>query len=169
MSEHTVPGPAGVAPEEFRAALSRWASGVTVVTARGPDGPVGLTASSFSSLSLHPPLVLVCVGQASFTHDALVQAEGFAVHVLRADQRSWSERFARRGEDRFAGLELETGPYGAPLIDGTLARLVCERHDVALGGDHTILMGRVIRAEVADGGPLLYWSGGYRTVGADAG
>ncbi|MCU0308121.1 MAG: flavin reductase family protein [Thermoleophilia bacterium] len=164
MSELTHPGPAGVDPDAFRDALSRWASGVTVVTARGPEGRVGLTASAFSSLSLHPPLILVCIGHASSAHDVLCAAEGFAVHLLREDQQDVSNRFARSSEDKFAGLEVETGAFGAPLLDDVLARMVCERHDVFDGGDHSILVGRVLGAETHDATPLLYWRGGYRAL-----
>lgn len=162
----------GVEPDDFKAALGRWASGITVVTAQGPDGPVGLTASAFSSLSLHPPLVLVCIGQASYHHDHLVQADGFGVHILDAAQEEVSNTFAFKREDRFEGLEVQEGPLGAPLLPGCLARLACERHEVVAGGDHSILIGRVLQAEVSDGTPLAWWQGGYRRLAdadADAG
>jgi flavin reductase (DIM6/NTAB) family NADH-FMN oxidoreductase RutF len=153
---------------EFRAALSRWASGVTVVTATGPHGPTGMTVSSFASLSLDPPLVLACIARSSGSHDALVLAEGFGVHVLSQDQRDLSARFARPGIDKFAGLDHEVGPYGAPLLPVGLARLVCARQAVLDGGDHTILVGRVTRAEIPElddlGDPLLHYNRGYRAL-----
>lgn len=151
-----------VAANDFRAALARWASGVTVVTAAGPDGPVGLTASAFTSLSLDPPLVLVCVGQAGASHDPVIAAPGFAVHLLGEDQEHLSARFARARDDRFTETEWEPGPFGAPLIPGCLARLVCARESAFEGGDHTILVGRVTDVELDDGRPLVYWMGGYR-------
>ncbi len=168
MSTRHDPGHAAVDPNEFKAALGCWASGITVVTATGPDGPVGLTASAFSSLSLHPPLVLVCIGQASYHHDALTRAPAFGVHILAATQEEVSNTFAFRRGDRFEGREVEEGPLGAPLLPGALARLACERHDVLAGGDHSILSGRVLMAEVADGEPLAWWQGGYRRL-ADLG
>ncbi len=164
VSVHQEPGRAAVNPDAFKAALGRWASGITVVTAQGPDGPVGLTASAFSSLSLHPPLVLVCIGQASSHHDHLVGAPGFGVHILGAAQEDLSNTFAFNRSDRFDGLEVEEGPLGIPLLPGTLARLACEHHAVTDGGDHSILVGRVIGATVADGDPLAWWQGGYRRL-----
>ena len=148
--------PAGVSPQEFRDTLARWASGVTVVTARAGDEPVGLTAASFSSLSLDPPLVLVCVARSAHSHDGLVEAPGFAVHVLGADQADLSERFARAGAEKFAALPDERGPYDVPLIPFGVARMVCAHEDALPGGDHTILVGRVVAAERAGDDPLVY-------------
>ena len=163
----SVPGES-VSSGDFRAALSRWASGVTVVTAAGPHGPTGMTVSSFASLSLDPPLVLACIARSSGSHDALVLAEGFGVHVLSQSQRDLSARFARPGIDKFAELEHELGPYGTPLLPVGLARLVCVREAALDGGDHTILVGRVTRAEVPElddlGDPLLHYNRGYRAL-----
>lgn len=164
MSTHSDPRGAAVDPADFKAALGRWASGITVVTASGPDGPVGLTASAFSSVSLHPPLILVCIGHASYHHDAITQAPGFGVHVLAVTQEAISDTFAFSRDDRFAGLEVTTGLHGVPLFPGALARLVCEPHEVVDGGDHSILIGRVVQAEVTDGQPLAWWQGGYRRL-----
>ncbi len=157
----------GVEPDDFKAALSRWASGITVVTAQGPDGPVGLTASAFSSLSLHPPLVLVCIGRASYHHEHFTDAPAFAVHILDATQEEVSNTFAFKREDRFEGIDIAQGPLDVPLLPGCLARLACERHEVLDGGDHSILIGRVLQADVADvadGAPLAWWQGGYRRL-----
>ena len=148
----------------FRDAMSRWASGVTVVTAAGRDGPAGMTASAFSSLSLEPPLVLVCVAHSSTQHDDLIAAPGFAVHLLDVDQRHLSDRFAQKGGDKFAGIPHEIGPFGAPLLDLGLARLVCERENAPVAGDHTILIGRVLHAELSDGDPLVHYSRAYRRI-----
>jgi flavin reductase (DIM6/NTAB) family NADH-FMN oxidoreductase RutF len=145
----------------FRDAMSRWASGVTVVAASGPDGPAGLTVSAFSSLSLDPPLVLACIGTSSGAHDAICGAEGFSVHILDADQSDLSARFATRGIDRFAGLDHGIGAFGAPLLPLGAARMVCARHAALPGGDHTILVGRVTEVELADAEPLLHYSRSY--------
>jgi flavin reductase (DIM6/NTAB) family NADH-FMN oxidoreductase RutF len=168
VSAHHEPGHAAVDPEDFKAALGLWASGITVVTAPGPEGPVGITASAFSSLSLHPPLVLVCIGKASYHHEHLTEAPGFGIHILEASQEEVSNTFAFKREGRFAGLDLTDGPLGVPLLPGALARLTCERHEVLSGGDHSILIGRVIAADVTEGEPLAWWKGDYRRLAADA-
>ncbi len=153
-----MPVPANVTPGDFRAALSRWASGVTVVTAAGP---VGMTVSAFSSLSLDPPLILVSLAKSAATHDAVLTADGFAVHILEDDQADISRRFASP-VDRFDGLSWDEGPHGAPLLHGGVARLACAKHATADGGDHTILIGRVVQVDVHAGEPLLYYRGDYR-------
>jgi flavin reductase (DIM6/NTAB) family NADH-FMN oxidoreductase RutF len=131
---------------------------VTVVTAAGP---VGMTVSAFSSLSLDPPLVLVSLAKASATHDPVLASDGFAVHILEDDQAEISTRFAT-AQDRFDGLSWDPGPYDAPLLHGGVARLACEHHATADGGDHTILIGRVVQVDVHAGEPLLYYRGAYR-------
>lgn len=153
-----------VEPQDFRDALARWASGVTVVTARYGDEPVGMTAASFSSLSLDPPLVLVCVARAAHSHDALVGAEGFAVHILGSEQEEISGRFASAGADKFADLPDERGAYDAPLVPFGVARLVCGHHAILDGGDHTILVGRVVDTELAGTDPLVYCNRSYHRL-----
>ncbi len=150
-----------VPEHRFRDTLARWASGVTVVTARADGGPVGMTAASFSSLSLDPPLVLVCVARSAQAHAGLVGARGFAVHVLGASQAEMSARFAKPGPDKFAGHPDERGPFDVPLLPFGVARLVCERHGALDGGDHTILVGRVVSTELAGTDPLLYCNRAY--------
>jgi len=153
---------ASVPEQDFRDALARWASGVTVVTARDGDGtPVGMTAASFSSVSLDPPLVLVCVARSAQSHDALVGAPGFAVHVLGSTQDEMSARFAEPGPEKFAGHPDESGPFGAPLLAFDVARLVCAHHAALEGGDHTILVGRVVSTELAGTDPLIYCNRAY--------
>jgi flavin reductase (DIM6/NTAB) family NADH-FMN oxidoreductase RutF len=147
--------------------MAAWASGVTVVTATGPDGPVGLTASSFSSVSLDPPLVSVCVDSNGTSHAGVTTAEGFAVHVLDDSQETLSNRFARPSVDRFAPDDWHTGPFEAPLLPLGLARIVCARHHVVEAGDHTIIIGRVVEVETSQGKPLLYWAGKYRGLAVD--
>lgn len=144
----------------FRAALGRYATGVTVVTAQSPKGPVGITANSFTSVSLDPPLVLWCPAKASARFSAFTAAGHYAIHVLAADQLDLCHRFARAGSD-FAGLDPGTTPEGLPLLPGCLARFDCAAHAAHDGGDHAILVGRVLRAFVRQGTPLLFWHGRY--------
>jgi flavin reductase (DIM6/NTAB) family NADH-FMN oxidoreductase RutF len=145
-----------VTPHEFRDTLARWASGVTIVTARHRGEPVGMTAASFSSLSLDPPLVLVCIQRSASSHEGLVQAPGFAVHILGAEQDDVSALFAQPGPGKFAGFPDERGPYDVPLLPAGVARLVCAPHEALEGGDHTILIGRVVQTELTGTDPLLY-------------
>ena len=156
--ETVTPGPDQ--SRAFRAALGRYATGVTVVTAAGPAGPVAITANSFTALSLEPPLVLWCPARRSARFQALVAAEHFAIHVLAADQLELCLRFARVGGD-FTGLETGATPEGAPLLPGVLARFDCRAHACHEGGDHAIMVGRVLRASFRDGAPLLFWGGLY--------
>lgn len=164
----------------FKSALTRLAAGVAVVTLRDPraaDGAPadlawhGMTATAFCSVSLDPPLVLVCVRKASATHEWVVRAGGFAINVLAADQVSVSNRFAGRwqeGSSRWADLDLRAAPVtGAPWLGGALAWLDCTLHATYDGGDHSIFVGHVRAAEVTGEAtsPLLYFSGGYRGIG----
>ena len=146
----------------FRASLSRFASGVTVLTTRSAQGhDVGMTATAFSSLSLDPPLVLVCVDRAASMAPSLEGATHLAVHVLAAGQEALARQFALTHGDRFAGVAISRGSGEVPLIPGVLARLECriaERHP---GGDHLIIVAEVLAAEVRDGDPLLYFRGRY--------
>jgi len=155
---------ADISPERFRAALARWASGVTVVTADAPGGPVGITAASFSSLSLDPPLILLCIDRGAYSHDGLVGAPGFAVHVLSREQEDLSVRFSRPGNEKFSHGDWSPGAFGAPILPLGVARLACAHHVALDGGDHTILVGRVTGAEVGDASPLVYWDRGYRSI-----
>jgi flavin reductase (DIM6/NTAB) family NADH-FMN oxidoreductase RutF len=153
-----------VSAQEFRETLALWPSGVTVLTARGDDGLVGMTISSFSSLSLDPPLILACLDKNATSHDGLVGASGFAVHVLSRDQEEISRGFARPGLEKFDEADWEDGAFGAPLLPVGVARLVCA-HEAALGGgDHTILVGRVVDVARSDKPPLIYWDRAYRTA-----
>jgi flavin reductase (DIM6/NTAB) family NADH-FMN oxidoreductase RutF len=153
-----------VTEPEFRDALARWASGVTVITARNGDEPVGMTAASFASLSLEPPLVLVCVAHSARSHDGLVEAPGFAVHVLGSEQQEMSAAFSHPGPEKFDDYPYEPGPFGAPLLPYGVARLVCAHHDALPGGDHTILVGRIVGVELAGSDPLIYCNRGYGRI-----
>ncbi len=160
-------GEAAVSADDFRDAMSRWASGVTIVTATGPSGePVGMTASSFTAVSLAPPLVLVCVSVEAQSHDPLVGAPGFYVHVLSREQEHLSRSFATPGPEKFAELERpEVGRFDAPLLPVGVARLACAHHAAHRLGDHTVLAGRVVRTEVRDEPPLLYAARDYHGLG----
>jgi len=154
----------------FRKALGTFASGVTVVTGRTDSGqPVGLTVSAFSSLSLDPPLILVCLDKRTRAMDLLhsesLTGKPFAVHILADDQEGVSNRFASRTSDRFEDIAWHPSPLGSPLLTGCLAWLDCSPHAVMEGGDHVIVIGLVEQASVADAAqPLLYFSGGYRRL-----
>ena len=150
----------------FRNALGCFATGVTVVTTVTDAGePVGLTANSFSSVSLDPPLVLFCLDRASHNLGAFRAAGRFAVNVLGDDQRDLSVRFSTTIGDRWDGVVWDRWETGAPVLNGCLAALDCETEAIHEGGDHVIIVGRVQRlAATTDGKPLLYFRGNYATV-----
>ncbi len=149
-------------PDEFRSALSRFAAGVTVVTTRDGDGrPCGLTASAFTSVSLEPPLVLVCVDRAATAHPAFEQHGWFAINVLAKSQESLSRQFAASGGDKFAGVAFREGCSSLPLIEGALVALECRLVSRHPAGDHTIFVGQVEGVSIASGHPLVYFQGRY--------
>lgn len=145
----------------FRHALGSFATGVTIVTTADESAQrYGVTANSFSSVSLDPPLVLWSLSNRSSALDAFRRCSHFAVHVLRSSQIRTSNQFARPG-DKFAGIEIETGASGIPLLREFLARFECRSHVSYDGGDHTILIGEVERFEFTDDEPLLFVQGEY--------
>jgi flavin reductase (DIM6/NTAB) family NADH-FMN oxidoreductase RutF len=148
----------------FRHAIGLLPTGVTVVTARLGADVIGMTASAVTSLSLDPPMLLVCVGHAAEIHEAIVGAPIFGVAMLAVGQEEVAERFATRGRQRFAPDEGHPGPAGLPLIDGALAHLECRRAEVFRGGDHSIVTGVVEWAQTRDGAPLCYFRSAYRTL-----
>jgi flavin reductase (DIM6/NTAB) family NADH-FMN oxidoreductase RutF len=157
-------------PTEFRTALRSFAAGVTVVTTRDREGlPSGLTASAFTSVSLTPPLVLVCVDHAATAHPDLRERGWFAVNVLRREQEALSRRFAVSGGDKFRGVPYREGSTGLPLLDGALATLECRIVETHEAGDHTIFVGLVESASGTGGRPLVYFHGGYHSLTADTG
>jgi 3-hydroxy-9,10-secoandrosta-1,3,5(10)-triene-9,17-dione monooxygenase reductase component len=147
----------------FRHALSRFPSGVTVVTVRGDDGrDYGMTVSAFASLSLQPPLVLVCIGEDATIASAVAAAGHFAVSVLSQDQEALARRFAESDADRFAGNAVTRGVGGLALLDGAAAHLQCAIVARHRGGDHTIVVGEVLFATTVEGAlPLVYALGRY--------
>jgi flavin reductase (DIM6/NTAB) family NADH-FMN oxidoreductase RutF len=152
-------------PTQFRQLLGRFATGVTVVTALDPQGrPCGMTASSVSSVSLEPPLLLVCVGHQADFHPVMSTAPRFAVNVLAADQESLSRQFAASDGDRFSGVRYQKGPHGVPLLEGALAHLWCDRWGQHEAGDHTVFFGLVTGGETFDRPPLLYYRSQYTST-----
>jgi flavin reductase (DIM6/NTAB) family NADH-FMN oxidoreductase RutF len=154
-----------VTNEEFRRACGRFATGVTVATVLDKEGiPHGLTVSSFTSVSLHPPLVLVCLGHEVTVIEAFRAAHYFGINVLSDSQQKISERFARKGHDRFGGIEWERGESGVPLLPGSIAAIECKTHDRLTSGDHDIFVGEMVRGKVHEGGPLIYFASHYRRL-----
>lgn len=153
-----------VTGEEFRAALSHWASGVAIVTAAAGDRIHGMTVSAFSSVSLDPPLVLVCADKSSNTLGVIDEGGVFAANLLAADQQGLSNRFASKKDEhrRFEGLAWRKGVTGAPILPGALAVLDCRVVAAHDAGDHVIYVGRVEAVEIARGEPLVYYAGMYR-------
>ncbi|AZQ67792.1 flavin reductase [Silicimonas algicola] len=159
-----VPGPDS--QTDFREALGAFATGVTVVTCRSSHGPLGITANSFSSVSLDPPLVLWCPAKSSSRFDAFVRAKRFAIHVLRRDQQPLCRRFASEGL-AFEGLDWREDAAGVPELDGCLARFECASEAVHDAGDHAIVVGLVLAVTRQRGEPLIFAGGRYGGVDLD--
>lgn len=150
---------------DFRRALGQFAAGVTVVTTRDGRGrSLGLTVTAFTSVSLEPPLVLICVDHRSETHVGFRHAGLFGVSILAEGQEDLSRRFAGGGAAKFKGLELVEGTTGVPLVPGALAHLECRVSATHLAGDHTIYVGEVLAVKVRPGRPLLYHDRDYRRL-----
>lgn len=144
----------------FRDALGRFATGVTVVTIAGPEGPMGFTANSFAAVSLDPPLVLWSPAKSSSRYAHYEAAEHYSIHILDEEHSAWLARFGRGGEG-FHGLSHEFNAEGVPVIHGAFARFDCVRHAAHEGGDHLIVVGRVLRAAHREGAPLVFSQGQY--------
>jgi 3-hydroxy-9,10-secoandrosta-1,3,5(10)-triene-9,17-dione monooxygenase reductase component len=153
-----------IPPERFRAVLGHFCTGITIVTSRDADGPAGMTAQSFTALSLDPPLVLVCPGKSSSSWPRIEAAGAFCVNVLGEDQEELCRGFAVAGSDKFAGVGYVAAPHtGSPLLTGALAWVDCRLDAIHDGGDHVIAVGRVLDlgVETETGKPLLFYRGGY--------
>ena len=152
-----------VGQEKFRKIMGHFATGVTVVTACSRKGEaVGLTVNAFTSVSLDPVLVLVCLHRESSAHDPLLESGYFAINVLDRSQEHLGVRFAEaEDEDRFLGLDTITGPMGSPILSGSMAWLECRVKDVIPGGDHSIVLGEVVEGEALGGEPLMFFRGGF--------
>ena len=159
-----------IQPNTFKEALSRLASGVTVVTTKHGDELHGLTASSFNSVSLEPPLILICVAQHLHSYEMIKQSGIFAVSVLRAEQVEWGKRFAGMIpgiEDRFAGINYTTAETGCPILPNALSWVDCELYRAHDAGDHTIFVGKVLAGGANDmGEPVLYYHRSWRELAA---
>ena len=157
--------PPSFSAQEFRAALGMFATGVTIVTARTGDGQViGLTANSFNSVSLSPPLVLWSLSRAAASMPVFSAGSHYAINVLAAEQKPLAERFALKGADRWAGVTFDTGVGGAPLLHGAAATFECFNRSRYEEGDHVIFVGEVERCTHRVGAlPLLFHGGRYFT------
>lgn len=155
-------------PKALRNAFGAFATGVTVITTRQPDGtPRGFTANSFTSVSLDPPLLLVCLAKTAHSADVFATAPHFAVNILAEDQKAVSGLFASRAPDKFAQCAWTPGPADMPLIDGALASFTAARHQLVDAGDHLILIGRIEAFSASEGQPLGYFRGNYFSIGIE--
>ena len=155
-------------PKALRNAFGAFATGVTVITTRQPGGtPRGFTANSFTSVSLDPALLLVCLAKTAHSAEVFAEAPHFAVNILAQDQKAVSGLFASRAPDKFDHCAWTPGPADMPLIDGALAQFTCARHQLVDAGDHLILIGRVEHFATTEGQPLGYFRGNYFSIGIE--
>ncbi|MEP1495794.1 alpha/beta fold hydrolase [Pseudophaeobacter sp.] len=167
--KETPMAPAPLDPRALRDAFGTFLTGVTVVTSHDDTGtPLGFTANSFASVSLDPPLVLVCLANSSRNFETLTQAAGFAVNILAEDQKDISNTFARPAEDRFAAVDWQIGPQGSPILAGVSAWFDCSMHKTVEAGDHVILIGQVEAFDTSTAPGLGYARGAYVTPAAEA-
>lgn len=152
----------------FRDVAGHFATGVTVLTTTDGTNPVGTTASAVASLSMDPPMMLICLNRSSSTHDVIVESGVFGVNILAQNQGDIAMQFARKGTDKFAGLEWTNAVGDIPWIDGALATIACRVVDTAVGGTHTVFMGEVLDAEAFPGEPLTYYRGTFGRFEDDA-
>ena len=155
-----------VSKDDFRSALGRFASGVTIVTTRDASGKLhGITVSAFCSVSLEPPLVLVCIEKTTGSHFAFQESSSFVVNLLAADQQYLSDRFASHLPDKFDTVKCRLGIDDLPVLDDTLATLECRLKTSHDAGDHTIFVGQIERTTIRDDEkPLIYFHGNYREI-----
>jgi len=151
----------GLDQARFREVLGHFATGVTIVTALEEGQPVGFSCQSFAALSLDPPMVVLAPARSSTSWPRIRAAGSFCVNILGEHQEAVCRAFAISGGDKFSGVGWRPGITGAPVIDGSLAVVECELGDIFEGGDHEIVTGRVVALDVGDGGPLLFYRGGF--------
>lgn len=151
---------------EFRTVMGHFATGVTVITTHDTQGAfLGLTANAFSSVSLDPPLVMVCVDKKAESHPALLASRVYNVNILTKEQESLSRTFAKSSSDKFAGVAYHVAENGAPVLGDSVAHMVCEVRDSFDAGDHTIFLGEVKDLQMDhEANPLIYFRGGYRDL-----
>ena len=157
---------APIDPHTYRQVCSQFATGVAVATVRATDGtPHGLTVSSFTPVSIEPPLILICIDLRSTTVNHFIACAFFAINVLAAAQRELSVTFAANPEGRFEGLEWNPGPTGSPIFPGALAMIECRLDRLMEAGDHVVLFGEIVHAQAhVSGNPLVYFDRTYRTL-----
>jgi flavin reductase (DIM6/NTAB) family NADH-FMN oxidoreductase RutF len=155
-----------IPPGQFRSLLSSWASGVTIVTSRAGSRVQGMTVSAFCSVSLTPPLVLVCASKDAITHGIIQDSKVFSVSVLASDQSELSNRFASKKDEhrRFEGLPCEDGATGCPRIPGAVACLDCRVVEAVDAGDHVVYIGEVVAGDVGSAQPLVFFRSRYATL-----
>lgn len=145
--------------EEFRNVMGHFASGVTIITTESEGKTCGTTANAVSSLSLEPPMVLICMNQSSVTGQAIARSRAFAINILHVDQQELARRFATKDPNKFEGVELAPGPFGQPLLADALATIECSVAETMTGGTHTVYIGEVRSAVSYEGAPLAYFRG----------
>ena len=150
--------------ETFRNVLGHFATGVTVVAAMEEGSPVGFTCQAFAALSLDPPMVVLAPAKTSTSWPRMVKAGAFCVNILAGDQEALCQVFAVSGGDKFAGVAWHLGAAGTPVLDGALAWVECDLETVIDAGDHELVTGRVVQVGVGQGGPLLFYRGGYHRL-----
>jgi 3-hydroxy-9,10-secoandrosta-1,3,5(10)-triene-9,17-dione monooxygenase reductase component len=151
--------------DEFKTALGRFASGVTVVTTKDAAGKLhGLTVSAFCSVSMNPPLILVCILKTTGSHQSFIDGKSFVVNVLGESQQHISNHFASRRDDKFSGQNYELNEQGLPVLDNCQVNLECSLKHSYDGGDHTIFVGEIEKATVNTAKPLIYWHGNYQKI-----
>lgn len=151
--------------DEFKAALGRFASGVTVVTTKdASENFHGITVSAFSSVSLNPPLILICIQNQTGSHHAFEESKAFVINILNENQQNISNHFASHLPDKFAGIEYRNGIENIPVLNDCLVNLECRLRNAYDGGDHTIFVGEIENVQINDGNPLVYWHHNYRNL-----
>lgn len=154
-----------ISKDEFRNALSKFASGVTVITLKDKDGNShGITVSAFSSVSLDPPLVLVCIDNNAGSHSAFHESKRFVVNILSEDQEEHSNQFASKIPDKFINIHHHEGLEGIPVLKNAIVNLECRLVNDFTAGDHTIFIGEIERTHINEGKPLVYYQGNYRKI-----
>ncbi|MGD2120932.1 MAG: flavin reductase family protein [Gemmatimonadota bacterium] len=150
-----------VSEEKFRHVMGHFATGVTILASRNTRGePVGLTVNAFTSVSLDPPLVLVCVHKEAEAHGSILRSGHFGLSFLTMEQSELALTFAvTEPRERFRGVRFEEGPTGSPLIPGAMAWVDCQVEETFPGGDHSVILGRVLACEAEGGNPLLFFKG----------
>ena len=149
--------------DRFCQIMGNFATGVTIVTTMGPEGPVGLTVNSFTSVSLDPPLVLVCIAKSASSFNAITASDTFGINILESGQQGLSNRFAGKSQSKWNGIDYIEGESGAPLLTNCLATLECAMSDIHIAGDHAIVVGRALTAahQADKGEALLYYRADY--------